>query len=121
MDRSSSTCHLVAVCPSLPLVELQPAVGLDDQDADVEGRQPGGVHPVVLVHEAALEHRGHHPADEGVLGQHGQHRQPLVMRHDAASCCIVKAFSQVLVLHLVAGEEREMTSLDPAAELQAQY
>lgn len=61
---------------------LQPPVGLDNQDAGVEGCQPWWAETDTRQGEAALQLHGNHPADEGLAGQCSQQRLPLVMLHD---------------------------------------
>lgn len=60
--------HYQLIFP-LVVVELQLAIGLDNHNADVERCQPGRVRPVALIAVAALEHCGHHPADEGLSSE----------------------------------------------------
>ena len=91
----------------LAAVALELAVGLDDHHVDVEGREPGGLNPVALVAEAALEGRGGQPADEGMLTKRAEGRRALVMGHNAVrQLLVLEAFAQVVVLHLVTVDRR---------------
>lgn len=97
---------------SLSVVELQSAVHLHDHDVDVERRQSWGVHSVTLVTEVAFVNDSHHPADEGLVQKHFDRRLALVMSHELnPDASIGEAFSQVVVFHLITGEEGEKRRL----------
>lgn len=88
------------------VVELQPAIDLDNQNVDVEWCQPGGVVPVALITMTALEHCGHHPADKGLASKYFECWQTLIMCHNfRCQVFIAEASGQVVVYHLVTGGE----------------
>lgn len=93
--------HLVL---RLLVVALQFTVRLDYHDVDVERREPGRVLPVTVELEAALEHRRHHPAHEGLPAKHLEGRRELVMGHDTrCNPPVLEAPAQVVILHLITG------------------